>query len=805
MLSNLRTFVACALLETEKDGVIASKVRADQIRTIIRITPLMMTANVVNATIVTGYLFPKTGAVFLLAWSAAIYVLAAIGFWHWYRQRNERPVLRASRRGLRHVARKTLVLAAIWALLPAVMYPAAEPATRLIIVGVSAGMVGGGCLALYVVPLAMYAWIAAFTVGAAIGLAQGGQEDIMLLMMLGMFGVSLSRSGYSMARTYIDSRLVSLKVKEQAATIGMLLNDFSQSARDWLWQTDTEGTLVRGDEHFQERVGFSLVSLRPDHDWRGQGTARPVVGQRMMERLWSNFCSQTEFKNIRFHVVSGGATRWISMSGKPILDDDGRFSGFRGVASDVTEEKESEERIAYLAYNDALTGLVNRANFHAELDRVFAATSQGPISVLYLDLDGFKPVNDTYGHTAGDSLLIEIGQRLRATVGDHDIVARLGGDEFAILSRAAVTTQSASALAEKLVAAVGRAAVIGDCVIQISVSIGIAFSGRDGSNPQQLLHNADLALYRAKAEGKSGYRFYEIEMDEVVRQRRVLENDLRIAVRSRALSLNFQPLVDAASERTTGFEALVRWYHPVHGSVPPADFIPVAERIGLISDIGQWVLTEACCEAANWPAHLSVAVNLSPQQFADHQIVDHVARALEASGLAPQRLELEITESLFMENTQEVMSTLNRLKGMGVSIALDDFGTGYSSLSYLLKFPFDKLKIDRAFITSIDDGGVARDVLETITRLGTILNLSVTAEGVETEAQANMLRAMSCTHFQGFHFGKPLERSDLPAFLLGEVVRAGEATEKRERRKRVSEAKAPTQKAARRKKSASIA
>ena len=254
-------------------------------------------------------------------------------------------------------------------------------------------------------------------------------------------------------------------------------------------------------------------------------------------------------------------------------------------------------------------------------------------------------------------------------------------------------------------------------------------------------------------------------------KRRMLENDLREAVRTKSLGLAFQPLIDAETEATTGFEALVRWNHPEQGQIPPDDFIPVAERIGLISQIGQWVLNEACSQATQWPNNLRVAVNLSPQQFRESQVVDHVKWALETSGLDPHRLELEITESLFIQNTDDVMSALSQLKEMGVSIALDDFGTGYSSLSYLLKFPFDKLKIDRTFISSINEDAVARDVLEAITKLGRILNLSVTAEGVETHDQAESLKAMACTHFQGFHFGRPLGPADLGAYLLREFER----------------------------------
>lgn len=768
-MKRFHSLLARLNFDVGSDEEIASKIRAYQIDSVVRVTPLMMAANIISAMIIVAYLYPRTGSQFLLAWGAVICGIALYGLVHWHKRRRRSLVVRASRRGIARMTANALVLGAAWAALPAVIYPGADVETRLITTAVIAGMLGGGSMVMYVVPPAMYVWIGAIGSGTGYGLLTSGRSgDMATAFLLLMFTVALARSGYSMSRIFVANRMASLQVKDQATTIAMLLNDFSESTRDWLWETDAQGQIIRGGEHFCKQGGFTLESLRPDAQGADRQSCKLIGGHNTLDTLWTSFKTMTPFEGVLFQIRDGGESRWISLSGKPMLDEDARFLGFRGVASDVTEQKEVEERIAYLAYNDALTGLVNRATFRSALDAIAETGAESTPAVLYVDLDGFKPVNDSYGHNAGDSLLVEVGQRLRRAVGERDIVARLGGDEFAILARSATTTQSASALAENIIDAVNEPFSLEGNVMQISTSIGVAFAGRDGSGANTLLHNADLALYRAKSESKGAFRFYEIEMDEVVRQRRTLEHDLREAVRVKSLTLAFQPLIDAETETTTGFEALVRWLHPVHGQIPPDDFIPVAERIGLISQIGQWVLMEACNQAADWPENLRVAVNLSPQQFRDGQVVDHVKWALDTSGLAPERLELEITESLFIQNTDDVMLALAQLKEIGVSIALDDFGTGYSSLSYLLKFPFDKLKIDRTFISSINEDAVARDVLEAITKLGRILNLSVTAEGVETHDQAESLKAMACTHFQGFHFGRPLGPADLSAYLLNE-------------------------------------
>jgi diguanylate cyclase (GGDEF)-like protein len=393
-----------------------------------------------------------------------------------------------------------------------------------------------------------------------------------------------------------------------------------------------------------------------------------------------------------------------------------------------------------------------------------------PFSVMFLDLDQFKSVNDSRGHMAGDRLLTLVAKRIQSLVRETDLPARLGGDEFAIILPNDGNVESVGQLAGRLIEEIKRPYHLDEDLVSVGISIGIAMAPMNGTRPDQILRNADLALYRAKADGRSVYRFFESQMDSDARERRLLEVELRDAIGNDELVLYYQPLVSASDQRPTGFEALIRWNHPIRGLVPPAEFIPIAEQSNLIVDIGDWTIMQACMAAAAWPEDLTVAVNLSAKHFRRSDISAVVKRALAISGLAAPRLEIEITEGLLMEHPEEVVEKLSEIRALGVTIAMDDFGTGYSSLSYLLKFPFDKIKIDRSFIDASSDDEVARDILKTIASLGKTLKLTITAEGVETREQAEFLSGIACHQLQGFYFARPLDHIDLPHYLLTHVV-----------------------------------
>ncbi|MGU3539294.1 bifunctional diguanylate cyclase/phosphodiesterase [Methylobacterium sp. A54F] len=451
-----------------------------------------------------------------------------------------------------------------------------------------------------------------------------------------------------------------------------------------------------------------------------------------------------------------GGWGWVLARGKVVArDGEGVALRVVGMHFDTTHRREAERRLAHMALHDALTGLPNRVLFRDRLNQQLADIRRhgGSFAVLACDLDRFKAVNDTYGHPAGDALLAVIAERLRGVVRTGDIIARLGGDEFAIIVGHLDTLRAATLVAQRVIAAVEQPVEIGPNRATVGVSIGIATAAGD-EDADELFKRADIALYRAKAEGRNTLRFYEAGMDAALAKRNLLERDLREALRAGSFVLHYQPIVGLEAEAPSGFEALLRWPHPERGLIPPAEFIPLAEESGLIVPLGAWALREACREAAAWPGRPRVAVNVSAVQFRDESLESTVLGALAASGLAPDRLELEITESVLMDDGEASLACLRRLKALGVRIALDDFGTGYSSLSYLRRFPFDKIKVDRTFIREIADPDTAA-IVRSIVGLGERLGAAITAEGVETPAQLDHVRALGCTEAQGFLLGVP--------------------------------------------------
>jgi diguanylate cyclase (GGDEF)-like protein len=436
---------------------------------------------------------------------------------------------------------------------------------------------------------------------------------------------------------------------------------------------------------------------------------------------------------------------------------------------DVTEKRNSEKKIAFLAHHDALTGLANRVQLREHIERTLKDGERGAkAAILCLDLDNFKTVNDTLGHSVGDALLCAVAGRLQGLLREDDLVSRTGGDEFAIVQAGnEPAMQASAALASRIVEAVSAPFEIGDHTVVIGASVGIAIAPDDGSDPDQLLKNADMALYRAKGEGRARFHFFEMEMDVKAQTRRLLELDLRKAIGSGEFELFYQPIVNLAENRITGFEALLRWNHPTRGRVPPNEFIPLAEETGLITSIGEWVIRKACIEAKTWPSDLRVAVNVSPVQFRSKGLASIVTSAVASAGLVPDRLELEITETVLMHNNEETLTTLHQLQSLGVRISMDDFGTGYSSLSFLRSFPFDKIKIDQSFVRDVIDNPHSIGIIRAIADLGQSMGITTTAEGVETQQQLDQMRNEGCTEVQGYFYSRPVPASEIVALLSG--------------------------------------
>ena len=458
-------------------------------------------------------------------------------------------------------------------------------------------------------------------------------------------------------------------------------------------------------------------------------------------------------------AIETGDQREFSLISTPMID-----GGFVITHEDVTERQRSEAMIAYLAHHDALTGLPNRVRFQDRLSEALARVHRGEtLAVLCLDLDRFKGVNDTLGHPIGDLLLKAVTDRLQQCVRSTDMIARLGGDEFAIVQTDVQQTADATILATRMIEAVSAPYVIEDHQVVIGLSVGIAIAPNDGLDADLLLKNADMALYRAKADGRGVYRFFEAEMDARMQVRRTMELDLRRAIVNGEFELFYQPLFNTETQQITAFEALIRWHHPVRGMIPPLDFVPLAEETGLIVPVGDWVMHKACEQAARWPSQTKVAVNLSPAQFRGKALLSTVSSALARTGLAAERLELEITETVLLQDSDATLATLHALRALGVRISMDDFGTGYSSLSYLRKFPFDKIKIDGSFIRDITEQGLP--IVRAVAAMGSGLGIVTTAEGVETREQLELLKREGCTEVQGYLLSQPLPAGDVVNLL----------------------------------------
>jgi diguanylate cyclase (GGDEF)-like protein len=445
--------------------------------------------------------------------------------------------------------------------------------------------------------------------------------------------------------------------------------------------------------------------------------------------------------------------------------------GWVATHEDITEQRQAEVKIEYMAHHDALTELANRVLLNARLETVLGREEM--VAVHHLDLDQFKAVNDTFGHHAGDKLLKTVAERLCGLVRETDTIGRMGGDEFVIVQAPIADPADATSLAQRIIKLLSEPYDIDDHQAVIGASIGISVGPGDGMSPDKLLRNADLALYRAKGDGRGTFRFFEPVMDLQMQTRRVMEQDLRKALPSGEFELHYQPVVNLASNEISGFEALIRWNHPTKGLISPAAFIPLAEEIGFIVPMGEWVIRQACATAARWPANLHIAVNISAVQFRNPGLMQVITGALAASGLDPARLEIEITETVLLHNKEATLTVLHQLRALGIRIAMDDFGTGYSSLTYLQSFPFDKIKIDRSFVKDITENSGSLNIVRAVAALANGMGMTATAEGVETREQLDRIASEGCTEMQGFLFSKPLPAREIERlFLNGNEAKA---------------------------------
>lgn len=584
------------------------------------------------------------------------------------------------------------------------------------------------------------------------------------------FAVILCVGTFESARIYLKARIAEAGIAEKTEVVSLLLREFEENQADWLWQVDTKRRVRSISPRFayalgkspEEIEGKSFIQLIAGDDWEA-GQFAPSLHE-LAERLKK----RESFSDLIVKVTIGGENRWWELSGTPILDEQQTYMGFRGVGSDVTEQRESSEKIAYLARYDTLTGLPNRLMLNEALRDALRYAEQWKTrcAFLMLDLDRFKAVNDSLGHLTGDQLLAKVSKRLKELMDDNTMCGRLGGDEFAIVIRDASEKGVIQNLSRKIITRLSQPYQIENHTLYVGASVGSAIGPRDGKTVEEIMRNADLALYRAKDEGGGGHCPYEPALHANAEERRKLEFSLRRALERDEFQLNFQPVVDAHAETVVSFEALIRWISAEHGFVPPDKFIPLAEDTRLIIPIGTWVLEQACREATNWPRHVRVAVNVSGEQLIEPDFASTVVTALAKSGLEANRLEIEVTESIFLRDADIARAALERVIALGCTVALDDFGTGYSSLGYLRKLSFSTIKVDRSFVQgAAQNSAESVAIIRAVVAMADSLEMTTTAEGVENAEEAEMIRNMGCTKIQGYYFGRPMPAQEARALF----------------------------------------
>ena len=590
---------------------------------------------------------------------------------------------------------------------------------------------------------------------------------VVLLFIYGMVDITLGIRNIIIQALIMTRKEAALaaRFEEQANRFDVALNNMSHG----LCMLDPQDRLQVWNERFLELLNLkqSSVHVGMRLPWLLRHSIKAGNHRgKTPKNVFNEFAQglrQARYEQVQ---TSPDGEKVIALSRRVMAD-----GGSVVILEDITERKRAQERINYLARYDELTGLANRTQFREEIGGMLSAVRkrESQIALHLIDLDRFKTINDTLGHPVGDKLLTEVASRLRAIIRPGDMITRFGGDEFVVVQTRAEHRQDAELLAQRIVKAVAEPFEIDGHRIDIGASIGIAVASADGTDVDQLLKKADMALYAAKRGGRGSHQFFAVEMEEAIQVRRTLELDMREALASNQFGIVFQPLVDLQTGKTTACEALVRWHHPLRGTILPSIFIPVAEETGMIIELGQRILELACVEAATWPNTIKVSVNLSPVQFKNASLVLYVASALAKSGLRAQRLDLEITERLLLEESEETLIAMQQLKDLGVNMSLDDFGTGYSSLNYLRKFPFSKIKIDQSFIRDKDTERDARAIIKAVANLGASMEKIVVAEGIETEEQMYMVKRLGCHEGQGYFFGSPMTGEEVAAKLKAEA------------------------------------
>jgi diguanylate cyclase (GGDEF)-like protein len=663
------------------------------------------------------------------------------------------------------------LLASLWLVPPIYWFDQAAQPQRIFMCVTMAALVSAGSITLVSLPQAALLYVGLLTIGCAT-LTIKLQSPSMLGLVI-VYAIVLMLNVLTTARQFIAHSRDRIELREQGEII-KLLRELEATGSAGLWELDGDLRIANMSVELLAAMRLREEQVIGHHykkflDPMGQ-IATLSSGMRS---LFDDLDHGIAFRDRA--ILAADRQSWWSISAKPIHDEKGNLVGWRGVASDITEARLCGDDSVRAARTDPLTGLANRLLVRELLEEAVLGQWAGNsgCALLLVDLDRFKLVNDTLGHAIGDQLLVEVGHRLRHAVGDDGQVGRIGGDEFAIVWNGDADRKQLAEAARRIIVDLSKSFTIGAATLHVGATIGIASCPHDGVLEEQLMRAADLALYRAKEDGRGSHAFFERYMFEEAEDHRLLEQDVREALSSDGLTLAYQAIVDAGTGETVGREALLRWRHPRRGDIPPDQFIPIIEDTGLIHQIGDWVIREACAEAAGWASHMRVAVNISAAQLTGAGLARTVLGALAASRLQPSQLELEVTESVFLGDDAATLASLERLRSLGVRLVLDDFGKGYSSFGYLSRAHFSKIKIDQTFVRGAADGSqdcVA--IVHAILALSRGLGVETTAEGVETEAQADLMRKLGCTQLQGFHFGRPVPASELGRDSAAEARRS---------------------------------
>ena len=735
------------------------RIRATQLHAGRQLALFLLAANLIGAAM-TASLFASTVSHTLLGgWAALVTIVAVAVVVRRLATHHRGDGGYAQLGDLRNTVYEGIGLAAVWSVPPLYFPSHLGSSSSYALWMILSVLMTAGAVAMAPLALATIAFVGGIGGVVSAKLIVGGAYAAAGTTCL--FTILLVMACLNRARSLVVIRAGQITLGERDETVSLLLREFEDHGADWLWETDAARRVIKASPRFAVACGIDPLAINgmpflqvlAGPTWESGNFA---AGLRV---LADKLKTRESFRDLRLPVHVNDEERWWEMAASPRFDEDGTFCGFRGVGSDVTEQRASADKINRMARFDTLTGLPNRLMINETLVRAMAEADKwgGRCAFMMIDLDRFKAVNDTLGHPIGDRLLGRVSERLAQLMGDNEMCGRLGGDEFAVVVRDANNPAAVEALARRIIETLSRPYEVDQHTLYIGASVGLAVGPRDGRTAEMLIRSSDLALYRAKDAGRGVYHAYEPELHVQAEERRVLEMALRKALENDEMHLAYQPVVDAGTGNLKGFEALLRWTSPQFGNVSPVKFIPLAEEARLIQPIGEWVLRTACAEAARWPSEIRVAVNVSADQLQNPSFVNVVASALANSGLPVERLELEVTESVFMHEGLGATKTLEKILDLGVRLSLDDFGTGYSSLGYLSRTRFSSIKIDRSFVQGASKGvKEAIAIIRAVVALAQSLGMATTAEGVETEAEHQMVQALGCTKVQGYYFGRPL-------------------------------------------------